>query len=114
VDIPAPGTIPHARAAILAKYLVDQRALTDQLESDLAYLDQVQAEAEKQAVTDPFVLVRQSVGARRRVYHSADHPCGRTQRKGSQAADFETMRESEAVALDHGHTKRCPACNWAG
>ncbi len=105
--------IPKLLADRTDKFLADLKNLTEEFERERRDLLQTQAAIDQLATEDPLVLVRQSVGARRKVYHSATAPCGRTNRTGSHAAGFETMRESEAIALDGGHTKRCPACNWA-
>lgn len=53
---------------------------------------------------DLEVVVRNSLGAPRRVYHLADSPCGHAYRRG-----FRLVLEGQARAR---HLKRCSICRW--
>jgi hypothetical protein len=105
--------LKHLRARLIDSYLAEQKRQRDEFDDKLAELNQkiIDAEAaENQAWQDPEVLIRNSLGAPRKVYHRASNPCGRTKYDGGKQQGFETMRESAAKQLDGGTLKRCSAC----
>ncbi|AWT42589.1 MULTISPECIES: hypothetical protein [Streptomyces] len=105
--------LKQVRQQMVEDFLAEQKRLREEFDARLEAIDEKikKAEAEEnQQLLDPFVLVRSSLGARRRVYHSADHPCGRTKYDGGRQSGFKKMRESEAKQMDGGILTRCPTC----
>lgn len=104
------------REQLTEKYVLDQRKLMEEFHAKRDALDEQISEAkaaESHDNKDPYVLVRMSLGAKRKVYHWAEYPCGRTQYNGGNSEKFKRMRESEAQNLDgQGVLKRCSAC-WS-
>ncbi|MGW3466553.1 hypothetical protein ACWDE9_46670 [Streptomyces olivaceoviridis] len=105
----------HIRERLINDFLAEQKRQRDEFDERLADIDRQIREAEAaedQNRSDPMVLVRNSVGAPRRVYHDADDPCGRTKHGGreQQGQGFTPMRESDAKKLDGGALTRCTAC----
>jgi hypothetical protein len=94
-------------------FLAEQKRQREDFDARLADIDKKIKEAEDaedQSRRDPEVLVRSSLGARRRVYHDASDPCGRTKYNGGKQTGFRKMRESEAKLMDGGVLTRCPSC----
>jgi hypothetical protein len=58
---------------------------------------------------DAVVLVRNTPGPAVRIYHFADHPCGRVTSQASSRASFDECLEGEAKARGLG---RCTGCHW--
>jgi hypothetical protein len=105
--------LDRIRKQMIDDFLAEQKRQREEFDARLADIDEKikQAEeAEDQSARDPEVLVRGSLGARRRVYHAADHPCGRTNHNGGHSQGFMKMRESEAKQMDGGILTRCPSC----
>ncbi|MFD8175254.1 MULTISPECIES: hypothetical protein [Streptomyces] len=103
------------RVQLIDSFLAETKRRRQEFDASLEALDEKIAEAErveKEKYRNPEVLVRGSLGARRKVYHSADHPCGRTQYDGGRQQGFMKMRESQAKLMDGGTLKRCSAC-WS-
>ncbi|WP_093799039.1 hypothetical protein [Streptomyces sp. Wb2n-11] len=103
------------RVRLIDGFLAEEKRRRQEFDARLEALDEKIVEAERnetETYRNPEVLVRGSVGARRKVYHSATHPCGRTQYDGGQQRGFMKMRESEAKLMDGGVLKRCHAC-WS-
>ncbi|MFE7929984.1 hypothetical protein ACFU6S_14840 [Streptomyces sp. NPDC057456] len=106
-------TLKQLRVGLLEGFLAEQKRQRQEFDTKLEALDKRIAEAaiaETENYRNPEVLVRGSLGARRKVYHSADHPCGRTQYDGGRQSGFMRMRESKAKLMDGGVLKRCTAC----
>ncbi|MGW0947127.1 hypothetical protein ACWD4O_31900 [Streptomyces sp. NPDC002623] len=106
-------TLKQQRVGLLESFLAEQKRQRQEFDTKLEALDKRIAEAaiaETENCRNPEVLVRGSLGARRKVYHSADHPCGRTQYNGGRQSGFMRMRESKAKLMDGGVLKRCTAC----
>jgi len=100
---------------LIEGFLAEEKRLRQEFDARLEALDEKIAEAERtetESYRNPEVLVRGSVGARRSIYHSAAHPCGRTQYDGGKQRGFMKMPESEAKLMDGGTLKRCSAC-WS-
>lgn len=105
--------LQQVRKQMIDDYLAEQKQQREEFDARLAGIDQQikeAEEAERQSIRDPQVLVRGSLGARRRVYHSADHPCGRTSHNGGHSQGFTEMPESKARKMDGGILTRCPSC----
>ncbi|MFI8094070.1 hypothetical protein ACIF9R_38230 [Streptomyces sp. NPDC086080] len=103
------------RIRLIEGFLAEQKRHRQEFDAKLETLDKKIAEAERaetENYRNPEVLVRGSLGARRKVYHSATHPCGRTQYDGGKQQGFMKMHESEAKLMDGGTLKRCTAC-WS-
>lgn len=101
------------RAQMIDAHLAEQKRQRDEFDQRIADINARIAEAKKaemDEVQDPEVLVRGSLGARRKIYHRAADPCGRTLRNGGGSQAFTRMRESEAKQMDSGILKRCHAC----
>ncbi|MFD9211789.1 hypothetical protein ACFVY9_01480 [Streptomyces sp. NPDC059544] len=106
-------TLKAIRTQMMEDFLAEQKRQREEFDAKMRNLDEKIAEAERAELADradPEVLVRASVGARRTIYHSAAHPCGRTQYDGGRQDPFTRMRESEAKRMDGGALKRCPSC----
>jgi hypothetical protein len=108
-------TLKAQRIRLIEGFLAAQKEHRQEFDAKLEALDNeiaAAARAEMADYRDPEVLVRGSLGARRKVYHSAAHPCGRTQYNGGNQRGFMKMRESQAKLMDGGVLKRCTAC-WS-
>ncbi|MFE0794722.1 hypothetical protein [Streptomyces mutabilis] len=107
--------LKHLRTRLIEDFLAEQAKHRAAFDTSLAQLDKQIAEAEKvemDGFKNPLVLVRGSLGARRRVYHSAEHPCKHTRHNGGKQQGFKRMTETEAKAMDGGVLKRCTNC-WS-
>ncbi|MCP8711968.1 hypothetical protein [Streptomyces sp. AC04842] len=105
----------HQRTQLIESFLAEEKRRRQEFDARLEVLDREIAEAEhaeREDYRNPEVLVRGSQGARRKVYHSATNPCGRTQYDGGRQRGFTKMRESEAKLMEGGTLKRCSAC-WS-
>ncbi|MFC8836136.1 hypothetical protein ACFVMA_27505 [Streptomyces rochei] len=105
--------LQHQRTVLIEGFLAEEKRRRQEFDARLEALDAKIAEAERaetENYRNPEVLVRGSLGARRKVYHSAADPCGRTQYDGGKQRGFTRMRESEAKLMDGGTLKRCSAC----
>jgi hypothetical protein len=105
--------LKQMRAQLIDAHLAEQKRLREEFDTRLEALDKQIKEAEEAENLrwrDPEVLVRGSLGARRRIYHSAEHPCGRTRYNGGKQQGFMKMRESEAKKMDRGILTRCSSC----
>lgn len=103
------------RIRIIDAFLAEEKRRRQELDAALEALDGRITEAERNETENyrnPEVLVRGSLGARRKVYHYAANPCGRTQYDGGHQHGFTKMRESDARLMDGGVLKRCSAC-WS-
>ncbi|WP_425838887.1 hypothetical protein [Streptomyces fractus] len=101
------------RQQLINAFLAEQKRQRDEFDGRLADLDARIAQAqqeERREVSDPKVLVRSSLGARRTVYHRAADPCSRTTHTREGAEGFRPMPELEAKLLDGGVLKRCRTC----
>jgi hypothetical protein len=98
---------------MIEDFLVEQKRQRNDFDVRLADIDEKIKEAEsaeENSRRDPEVLVRMSLGARRRVYHDASDPCGRTKHNGGKQGAFRKMPESEAKLMDGGILTRCTSC----
>lgn len=106
-------TLRAQRDSLIGVFLAEQKRQREDFDAKLASLDEQITQVEQQemkAISDPQVLVRSSLGARRKVYHRAGNPCGRTAYNGGRSEGFRRMPESEAKQMDGGILKRCSAC----
>lgn len=103
------------RSKLVQDYLDESKALRDRFDAEHARLTaalEAAEAAEKEDYRNPVVLVRMSLGQKRKVYHSLDGRCGKTKYDGGSSEAFKRMKESEAKDMDGGILVRCTACDW--